>query len=74
MQCARLTPSPVWWGRGPNLVSRVVPHLRGECPVIPTVHWKGVVLPRQSSSRTLKIYPIVRAFIVGFLQLRDFCN
>ena len=41
MQCARLTPSPLWRGRGPNLVSRVVPHLRGECPVIPTVHWKG---------------------------------
>ena len=26
----------------------------GECPVIPPVHWKGVALPRQRSSRTLK--------------------
>ena len=36
------------------MVSRIVPHLKGECPVIPPVHWKGVVLPRQRSSRTLK--------------------
>ena len=26
----------------------------GECPVIPLVHWKGVALPRQRSSRTMK--------------------
>ena len=35
-------------------MSSVVPHLRGECPIIPPVHWKGCALPRQRSLRTLK--------------------
>ena len=44
-----------------------------ECPVIPPVHWKGVALPRQRSSKTLKTLSNLKAYIVGFLQLRDFC-
>ena len=55
--------------------SRVVPHLRGErsdCPAIPPVHWKGVALSRQRSLRTPRLYPIVRAFKVCFLKVRDF--
>ena len=49
-------PSPLWTWRGPYLVSRVLTLgvKGGECPVIPPVHWKGVALPRQRSSRTLK--------------------
>ena len=50
----------------------------GECPVIPPVHWKGVALPRQRSSRTLKtssnckgFYSVVSA-VERFLYLRDF--
>ena len=50
---------------------RVVPHLRVECPVIPPVHWKGVALPRQRSSRTLRTLFNSRTYIVGYLQLRD---
>ena len=45
----------------------------GECPVIPPVHWKGVALPRQRSLRTLKTLSNLMAYIVRFLQLRDFC-
>ena len=53
--------------------------MRGvECPVIPPVHWKGVALPRQRSSRTLKtlsnckgIYSVFSA-VERYLYLRDF--
>ena len=45
----------------------------GECPVIPPVHWKGVALPRQRSSRTLKTLYITLAFIVCF-QYLQICN
>ena len=42
------------------------PHLtevRGvECPVIPPVHWKGVALPRQRSSRTMKTLSNCKGF------------
>ena len=64
--------------RGPYLVSRVVPHLRSECPVIHPVHWKGVSLPRQRSSRTLKTLSNCKGFyrvfsaVERFLYLRDF--
>ena len=34
----------------------------GECPVIPPVHWKGVALPRQRSSRTLKTLSNCKGF------------
>ena len=44
----------------------------GECPVIPPVHWKGVALPRQRSSRTLKTLSNFKGFYSVFLQLRDF--
>ena len=52
--------------------------MRGvECPVIPPVHWKGVALPRQRSSRTLKtlsnfkgLFSMLSA-IERFLYLRD---
>ena len=47
-------------------VSRVVPHLRGECPVIPLVHWKGVALPRKRSSRTLKTFSNCKGFYSVF--------
>ena len=63
---------------GPYLVNRVVPHLRGECPVIPPVHWKGVALPQQRSSRTLKTLSNCKGFysvlsaVERFLYLRDF--
>ena len=50
----------------------------GKCPVIPPVHWKGVALPRQRSSRALKtlykckgFYSIFSA-VERFLYLRDF--
>ena len=49
----------------------------GECPVILQVHWKGVNLPRQRSSRPLKtikfegIYSLFSA-VKRFLYLRDF--
>ena len=75
------TPSPILKWRGPYLGSRVVPHLRGErgeCPVIPLVHWKGVALPRQRSSRTLKTLSNCKCFysvfsaVEWFLYLRDF--
>ena len=42
--------------------------------VITPVHWKGVALQRQRSSRTLKTLSNLRAFMVCFLQLRDFCT
>ena len=44
----------------------------GECPVIPPVHPKGVALPQQRSSRTLRALSNLRAYIVHFLRLRDF--
>ena len=50
----------------------------GECPVIPPVHWKGVALPRQWSSRTLKTLSNCKGFysvfsaVERFLGLRDF--
>merc|ERR1711942_385744 len=50
----------------------------GECPVIPPVHWKGVTLPRQRSSRTLKTSSNCKGFyrvlsaVERFLYLRDF--
>ena len=50
----------------------------GECPVIPPVHWKGVTLPRQRSSRTLKTLSNCKGFyrvfsaVERFLYLRDF--
>ena len=50
----------------------------GECPVIPPVHWKGVALPRQMSSRTLKTLSNCKGFysvfsaVERFLYLRDF--
>ena len=72
-QSAGIPPFPL---RGLNLLSRVVPHLRGErgeYPVIPPVHLKKVALPRQRSSRTLKTFTNLSAYIVCFLQLRDFC-
>ena len=52
----------------------------GECPVIPPVHWKGVTLPRQRSSRTLKTLSNCKGFyrvfsaVERFLYLRDFLN
>ena len=61
---------------GPYLVSRVVPHLRvrgGECPVIPQVHWKGVALPRQRSSRTLKTLSNCKGFYSVFSAVERFC-
>ena len=81
-----------WWlwevlvgggGCGPHLhhVIRIVPHLGvrgGECRVIPLVHWKGVALPRQRSSRTLKAFSNCKGFysvfsaVERFLYLRDF--
>ena len=52
----------------------------GECPVIPPVHWKGVALPRQRSSRTLNtvsdfmgLYSLF-SVIERFTYLRDFLN
>ena len=59
--------------RGGGSGSVIYPHLhygREECPVIPPVHWKGV--PWQRSSRTLKSLSNLEAFMVCFLQLRDF--
>ena len=50
----------------------------GECPVIPPVHWKGVALPLQRSSRTLKTLSNCKGFysvfsaVERFLYLRDF--
>ena len=47
-------------------------------PVIPPVHWKGVALPRQRSSRTLKTLSNCKGFysvfsaVERFLYLRDF--
>ena len=38
----------------------------GECPVIPPVHWKGVALPRQRSSRTLKTLSNCKGFYSVF--------
>ena len=52
----------------------------GECPVIPPVHWKGVALPRQRSSRTLKTLSNLKGFysvfsaVERFPYLRDFLN
>ena len=52
----------------------------GGGPVIPPVNWKGVVLPRQRSSRTMKtlsnckgLYNVFFA-VERFLYLRDFLN
>ena len=53
--------------------------MRG-CPVIPPVHWKGVALPRQRSSRTLKTLSNCKGFysvfsaVERFLYLRDILN
>ena len=60
---------------GPTLwvVSNVLGVRGVECPVIPLVHWRGVALPPQRSSRTPKTLPILRAYIAYFLQLRDLC-
>ena len=64
-----------WW-LWVVVVSRVVPHLRGECPVI--LPWKGLALPRQRSSRTLKTLSNCKGFysvffaVERFLYLRDF--
>ena len=50
----------------------------GEFPVIPPVHWKGVALPRQRSSRTMKTLSNCKGFysvfsaVERFLYLRDF--
>ena len=65
------------------LVSKVVPHLRGErieYPVIPQVHWKGIALPWQRSPRILKnlsnfkgLYSLFSA-VERFSYLRDSLN
>ena len=53
---------------------------RGECPVIPPVHWKEVALPRQRSLRTLKTFydlkGLYRLFsaVERFPYLKDFLN
>ena len=58
--------SPTWGVRG------------DECPIIPPVHWKGVALPRQRSSRTLKTLSNCKGFysvfsaVERYLYLRDF--
>ena len=50
----------------------------GECPVIPPVHWKGVALPQQRSSRILKTLSNCKGFysvfsaVERFLYLGDF--
>ena len=50
----------------------------GGGPVIPPVNWKGVVLPRQRSSRTMKTLPRCNGFysvssvVERSLYLRDF--
>ena len=50
----------------------------GECPVIPPVDWKGVALPQQRSSRTVKTLSNCKGFysvfsaVERFLHLRDF--
>ena len=59
----------------------------GECPVIPPVYWKGVALPRQRSSGTLKTLSNVKGLYSQFSaverflsydfvnkRLRDLCN
>ena len=73
--------TPLWKSRGSYLVSKVVPHLRGkrgECPVIPLNHWKGVALPRYRSLRQdLSKYTVPTSFagmsipttVVGMLEV-----
>ena len=52
----------------------------GKFPVIPLVHWKGVALPRQRSSRTIKTLYNCNGFYCLFSaverspHLRDFLN
>ena len=55
----------------------------GECHVIPLVHWKGVALPRQRSSRTLKtlsnfkgLFSLVERFpyLINFLDYFGFID
>ena len=54
-------------------VVKVVEVVRGECPFISPVIWKGVALSRQRSSRTLKTLSNLQAYKFCFLQLRVFC-
>ena len=60
-------------------VVKVVEVVRGECPFISPVIWKGVALSRQRSSGTLKTLSNCKGFyslfsaVERFLYLRDFC-